>query len=85
MFGTTKMSSKGQIVIPEAIRDNLKLEAGAEFIIISQDENLILKKINLPPRDELRKMLDRANAKAVAAGMTENDIVDAISQYRAEK
>jgi len=29
---TTKMSSKGQVVIPENIRRNLNLKTGAQFI-----------------------------------------------------
>lgn len=85
MFATTKMSSKGQVVIPEPIRNSLQLEAGAEFMIISQDDTLILKKITPPPKKELKKMLDRANAKAKKAGMTEDDIADAIANVRKKR
>ena len=41
-ISTTKMSSKGQIVIPSNMRGNLK--EGEELIIIKDDERIILKK-----------------------------------------
>lgn len=42
-MNTTRMSSKGQIVIPSNMRENLK--AGDELIIIKDDERIILKKV----------------------------------------
>ena len=33
---TTKMSSKGQVVIPEAIRKRLGLNPGVEFVVVAQ-------------------------------------------------
>lgn len=41
-INTTKISSKGQIVIPSHMRENLK--EGDELIIIKDDERIILKK-----------------------------------------
>jgi len=40
----TKMSSKGQIVIPSEFRDDIK--EGEQLIIIKNDNQLILKKVN---------------------------------------
>lgn len=42
MMNITRMSSKGQIVIPVNMRDNLK--EGDELIIIKDDERIILRK-----------------------------------------
>ncbi len=42
MINITRMSSKGQIVIPVNMRNNLK--AGDELIIIKDDERIILRK-----------------------------------------
>lgn len=41
-IGTTRMSSKGQIVIPSSMREHLN--EGEELIIIKDDERIILKK-----------------------------------------
>lgn len=40
-----KVSSKGQIVLPKAIRDAHGLEAGSELELIEDGENIILKPI----------------------------------------
>ena len=40
----TKMSSKGQIVIPSGFREDLK--EGEQLIIIKNDHQLILKKVS---------------------------------------
>jgi AbrB family looped-hinge helix DNA binding protein len=43
-IGITKMSSKGQIVIPKEMRSNIK--EGEKLLIIQGDGSLILKKAN---------------------------------------
>jgi AbrB family looped-hinge helix DNA binding protein len=44
-LATTKMSSKGQVVIPENIRKQLNLKAGAQFIVVGEKDVVILKSI----------------------------------------
>jgi len=39
-----KLSSKGQIVIPASMRENLK--AGDELLLIKDDERILLKKVD---------------------------------------
>ncbi|MFH1249243.1 MAG: AbrB/MazE/SpoVT family DNA-binding domain-containing protein [archaeon] len=43
-----KVSSKGQIVIPQSIRQRLKVKEGSMFAVASCDSTLILKKIDNP-------------------------------------
>ena len=33
-LATTKMSSKGQVVIPEDVRKRLNLKAGTQFVVV---------------------------------------------------
>ena len=40
---TTKLSSKGQIVIPKGLRDAYRWEAGLEFVVIDTGEGILLK------------------------------------------
>src|SRR3990167_11451395 len=42
-LATTKLSSKGQIVIPEEIRDKLGLHSGDKFIVIAEKDVIIFK------------------------------------------
>ena len=40
---TTTSSSKGQVVIPEAIRERLGLKTGAQFVVVADRDVVILK------------------------------------------
>lgn len=61
MIETTKMSSKGQIVIPERIRKKLGIEEGSKLVLIEKDNKIIiesekkflekLKKLNIDKED----------------------------------
>ena len=37
-LATTKMSSKGQVVIPESIREDLGLKAGEQFVVVGRGD-----------------------------------------------
>jgi AbrB family looped-hinge helix DNA binding protein len=49
-IATTKMSSKGQVVIPEVIRKRLDLKAGSQFIVVGEKDVAIFKSISQPYR-----------------------------------
>lgn len=40
---TVKLSSKGQFILPKAIRDRHHWETGTEFIIIDRGDELVIK------------------------------------------
>jgi len=40
---TTRLSSKGQVIIPKAIRLNQKWDIGQEFIVTNTENSIILK------------------------------------------
>jgi AbrB family looped-hinge helix DNA binding protein len=44
----TKMSSKGQIVLPKDVRTKLKIKKGAFFAMEATDKVILLKKIDNP-------------------------------------
>ncbi|MEY3597468.1 MAG: Antidote-toxin recognition MazE, bacterial antitoxin [Pseudomonadota bacterium] len=50
---TTRVSSKGQVVIPKSIRDRLHLEAGATLSVGVENDAIVLhqvrKALRLPP------------------------------------
>ena len=89
MIGTVKMSSKGQIVIPQGIRDKLHVGEGTIFSVIGDKDTLILKKVNIHSKEELIKSLQKiakkAEKKAEKLGIKENDVLDIVHRFREEK
>lgn len=53
---TVKLSSKGQIVIPKNIRDNLHLQPGTEFVISTTATGLTLTPTTLFPKVTAREV-----------------------------
>ncbi len=84
-IATTKMSSKGQVVIPEEIRKSLSLRAGTQFVVLGEDDVVILKMIVPPSAREFDSVIRRARAQAKAAGMVPGDVAKAIKQSRRDK
>ena len=82
---TTKMSSKGQIVIPENIRRNLNLKAGARFIVVGDKDVVILKSIKPPSIDEFDELITKARRDGKKAGLKKADIAEAIKKVRGKR
>jgi len=57
---TASLSSKGQIVIPNAIRNDLKVGTGAKFAVISDGHNILLKPIERPKKKSSIHLLKKA-------------------------
>ena len=82
---TTKMSSKGQVVIPEDIRKQLNLKEGSQFVVLGEKDVVILKNISPPSMDEFDELIAKARKKAKAAGLKKSDIEDAILKVRGKR
>ena len=81
----TKLSSKGQVVLPQAIRDRLRLAAGAKFVVIGEGDVVILKKLEVPAREQLKQLLKESRAYARRTGLKRSDISKAIKRVRAKQ
>jgi len=84
-IATTKMSSKGQVVIPERIRKSLKLKTGAQFIVVGHDNVVILKIITPPAIEEFDELITKARKTAKQAGLKKIDIKEAVMKVRGAK
>lgn len=82
---TTKMSSKGQVVIPEEIRDRLGLKPGAQFVVVGDRGVVILKVIHTPDMAEIDELVGRARKAAKQAGMRPADVQTAVRKVRRRK
>jgi AbrB family looped-hinge helix DNA binding protein len=81
-LATTRMSSKGQIVIPEPIRKRLNLKAGTQFVVLGENDVVILKAITAPSMDDFDALIQQARQQAKLAGLKRSDITRAISKAR---
>ena len=79
---TTRLSSKGQVVIPEEVRIALGLEPGVRFLVMSEGDIVILKRIDAPDRSEVRALAAAARRRAKRAGVRPADVRRAVRDVR---
>lgn len=84
-IATTRMSSKGQVVIPENIRKRLNLSAGAQFVVVGEGDVVVLKAISSPGMESFDTLIQEARRQAKAAGLKRADISKAIAKNRGKK
>ena len=79
----TKLSSKGQVVIPRQVRDALGLKEGETFAVIGKEDTVILKKVNIPSS---KQVFERLHAWGVAfakkKGLKEEDVQAAVRRSK---
>lgn len=78
---TTKVSSKGQVVIPANVRKAASLKKGEKILAIAIDDTIILKKIIDKSFEETMKPVWSRVRKM---GLTEEDINALIDEARAK-
>jgi AbrB family looped-hinge helix DNA binding protein len=84
-IATTKLSSKGQVVIPEDIRERMGLKEGDQFVVLGQGDVVILKTLNPPPLKDFTSMIAEARSSAKKSGLTKADLHKAIKKARSKK
>lgn len=86
---TIKMSSKGQVVIPQDIREEIKADEGTVFAVVSSRDTIVLKKILTPSKEdlikELKKIAIEGRKRAEKLGIKENDVSDIVHRHRKTK
>jgi AbrB family looped-hinge helix DNA binding protein len=81
-YATTKLSSKGQVVIPEEVRNDLGLKEGDQFIVIGRGDAIILKTITPPSIDQFESLLAQARIEARKSGIKKSQLKAAITKVR---
>ena len=83
---TVKMSSRGQIVIPQDIREELRATEGTIFAVIGSKDTVILKKVEKPSKEELIKKLEaiakEGRMRLEKKGIKESDIPRIVQKSR---
>ncbi len=81
----TSLSTKGQIVIPKEIRKNLGLKPGTKLIVIQEKDNILLKPIKLPKKEQFEKLISFGDKVRDSLNLKESDIEKAIEEVRKTK
>ena len=79
----TKASSKGQVVIPQAIREKLGIEEGTPFAVWSKGDEILMKKIIMPTKKTWEQSTDVFRKVGKERKLTVEDITSAIQKARA--
>mgnify|MGYP006280212193 FL=1 len=82
---TTRMSAKGQVVIPEGIRKRLGLHAGERFVVVGADDTVILKVLGPPQMKDFDALISEARTQARAAGLQRSEIDAAVRRARSRR
>jgi AbrB family looped-hinge helix DNA binding protein len=82
---TTRLSSKGQVVIPEEIRQRLRLETGAQFVVVGEGDVVVLKAVQPPSMRQFDAIVKEARRAARDAGLKRRDVAAAVRRTRRTK
>ena len=81
-LSTTKLSSKGQVVIPEEIREKLGLREGDQFVVIAENDVVILKTLIPPSMKEFDSLIAHARHQTRKAKLTKKSLKKIIKESR---
>jgi AbrB family looped-hinge helix DNA binding protein len=79
----TRLSSKGQIVIPELVRNELGLKPGAQFVVTGERDVVILKVVSAPAVSDFSKLVARVRRQARRARVNKADVARIVRKVRA--
>ena len=82
MIEITKLSSKGQIVIHQKVRESMNLEEGSILAISSNDDTLCLKKIEVPNIKSWKQVTAPFREAAKKSNFTKDDLDNLIAESK---
>ncbi|MFW6196887.1 MAG: AbrB/MazE/SpoVT family DNA-binding domain-containing protein [Thermoplasmatota archaeon] len=75
----SKVTRKHQITVPKEIRESMSIKEGDYLALITNGEELILKKLELPSWDEVYK---KGEISAEEKEITKEEIIKAVREER---
>ncbi|MEW5692394.1 MAG: AbrB/MazE/SpoVT family DNA-binding domain-containing protein [Candidatus Hydrogenedentota bacterium] len=78
----TKLSSKGQVVIPQKIREQMQLQEGENFIVFHEGDTIVLKTLEPPSFNNFDRLIAKARKFAKENKLKKSTIEDAIKSVR---
>jgi AbrB family looped-hinge helix DNA binding protein len=84
-LATTKMSSRGQVVIPENVRNDLGLKVGDQFVVVARNGAVVLQGIEKPSMKDFDALIQKARRQARKAKLTRGAVAAAVVAARGRK
>ena len=81
-FEIATIGERGQVVIPQSLRNDMSLHKGDKFMILQRGDMLVFKKLRAPSIEDFDKMLKKSHTHAKKHSLTEKDLQDAIKTAR---
>lgn len=79
----TKLSQKGQIVIPNTVRKSLGLKEGMKFLVVALGDTIVLRRLELTEeKARLKHLLAESRVRAEKTGFSEREIERFIRETR---
>jgi AbrB family looped-hinge helix DNA binding protein len=79
----TKLSQKGQVVIPSTVRSKLGLRRGTRFLVVGIGNTVVLRRLDLSEETiSLKKILEESRKKARKVGFSSKEINEFIRRTR---
>ena len=72
----TTSSEKGQVVIPQEIREDLGIETGTKFAVYGKGDTIIFKRLELPTAKDFKKLAAFGRGFAKKKGIKEKDVLE---------
>ena len=72
----TTTSPKGQVVIPQGIREQLRIESGTKFAVYGRGDTIIFRRIELPKVKDFERLAAFGRGFAKSRGIREKDVLE---------
>lgn len=82
----TKMSPKGQVVIPSSVRKEAKFKVSDKFLVFGEDDLVIFKRIKKPEIEKsFLEVTDKLKDVVIEEDFTRKDLGKLVKEVRAGK
>ena len=71
----TTTSPKGQVVIPQEIREQMSIQSGTKFAVYGRGDTIIFKRVELPTVKDFERLAGFGRTFAKKKGIKEKDVL----------
>ena len=72
----TTTSPKGQVVIPQEIREQMRIESGTKFAVYGRGDTIIFKRVELPTVKYFERLAAFGRTFAKRKGIKEKNVLE---------